>query len=307
MKRKGNLYERIISLSNLKEAVKIAKRGKSKQFGVKKFFEDEEEHLNIVHELLNHRKFKTSRYSEIEIFEPKQRIIARLPFYKDRLVHWAIMLHLRDIFVNCFISQTYSGIKGRGINKASYDLRGVIKSYQYCLKLDIKKFYENVDRDILKTLLRRKLKDKELLTLLDEIIDSYPKGLPLGSLLSQYFANFYLNYFDHYIKETLKVKDYFRYMDDLVILSNSKEDLHNIFKHLKEYLATLKLEIKGNYQVFPIDDRGIDFVGFRHYTTHTLLRKSIKKNYVKSKNKERWNGWLIHANTLNLRRKYENN
>lgn len=307
MKRKGNLYEKIISLENLTNAVKMAKRGKSKQFGVKRFLELEQENLNILHELLNHRKFKTSKYSEIEIFEPKQRIIARLPFYKDRILHWSIMLQTRDIFVSSFISQTYSGIKNRGINKASYDLRKVIVNYEYCLKLDIKKFYENIDHTILKSFLRKKFKDKEFLTLLDEIIDSYPLGLPLGSLLSQIFANFYLSYFDHYIKEQLKIKQYFRYMDDMVILSDSKDELHSIFKNIEEYLSTLKLEIKGNYQIFPISDRGIDFVGFRHYRTHTLLRKTIKKNYIKSKHKERWNGWLLHTNSINLRRKYENN
>lgn len=307
MKRIGNLYEKIVSLENLKNAVKIAKRGKLKQFGVKRFLENENENISMLYELLQHRKFKTSQYSEIEIFEPKQRTIARLPFYKDRILHWAIILQLKDTLVNCFINQTYSGIKNRGINKASYDLREVVKSHNYCLKLDIRKFYENIDHTILKMLLKKKIKDKELLTLLGEIIDSYPVGLPLGSLLSQYFANFYLTYFDHYMKETLRVKQYFRYMDDMVILSNSKEELHIIFSRISEYLVKLDLEIKGNYQIFPISDRGIDFVGFRHYQTHTLLRKSIKNNYVKSKNKERWNGWLIHANTINLRRKYENN
>jgi len=307
MKRKGNLYETIISLDNLKNAVKLAKKGKLKQFGVKKFLENQEENLNILHELLNHRKFKTSEYSEIQIFEPKPRVIARLPFYKDRILHWAIMLQLRDIFVKSFIAQTYSGIKGRGIHKASYDLRKVIKKYDYCLKLDVKKFYENIDHNILKTLLRKKIKDKELLTLLDEIIDSYHSGLPLGSLVSQYFANFYLSYFDHFIKENLKVRSYFRYMDDMVILSNNKEELHNIFADIEIYLKCLKLEVKENYQIFPIKKRSIDFVGYCHYKTHTLIRKSIKKNYIKSKNKERWNGWFTHGNTVNLRRKYENN
>lgn len=308
MKRKSNLYEKIISLENLKNAVKIAKRGKANQFGVKKFLENEQANLEILHELLNHRKFKTSKYSEIKIFEPKERVIARLPFYKDRIVHWAVMLQLKDIFVNCFISSTYSGIKDRGINKASYDLRKVIGKYDYCLKLDVKKFYENIDHEILKSLIRRKIKDKELLTLIDEIIDSYSPGLPLGSLLSQYFANFYLTYFDHFTKQDLKVKVYLRYMDDLIILSNNKQELHDIFRNIDYYLQTnLKLEVKGNYQVFPITDRGIDFVGFRHFKTHTLLRKRIKKNYIKSKNKERWNGWLKHSNSINLRNKYENN
>lgn len=175
-------------------------------------------------------------------------------------------------------------------------------------KLDIKKFYENVDHNILKTLLRKKFKDKDLLKLLDEIIDSNPVGLPLGSLLSQYLANFYLCYLDHYIKEDLGVKYFFRYMDDFIILSNSKQELHLILYKIKKYLNNnLKLEVKDNYQVFPVEIRGIDFVGFVHRKNYTLLRKTIKQNYKKSKNKQNWNGWLIHSNSKNLRQKYENN
>ena len=307
MKRKGNLYEKIITVENLTKASILAKRGKSKQFGVIKFLEGEKNNIEILHELLKHRKFCTSEYSEIEIFEPKHRVIARLPFYKDRILHWAVMLQTKHIFVNCFIKNTYSGIRGRGILKASLDLREVVGQYKYCLKLDIKKFYENVESEILKRLLRKKFKDKDLLRLFDNIIDSYTNGLPLGSLLSQYFANFYLTYFDHFVKQDLKVVNYFRYMDDIVILSNNKKQLHENLAEIRGYLKTLDLEIKGNYQVFPIDSRGIDFVGFRHFTTHTLLRKTIKQNYKRSKNKERWNSWLIHCNSKNLKRKYENN
>lgn len=310
MKRKSNLYEKIISVENLQKADKIARKGKSKQFGVRKHIENEMENISNLNELLNHRKFKTSKYSDFEILQPKHRIISRLPFYPDRILHHSIILQIGETLIKTFNKDTYSCIKGRGICKASYGLRKALQDEnynKYCLKLDVKKFYENVDHDILKSLLRKKFKDKDLLNLLDEIIDSNSKGLPLGSLLSQYLANFYLCYLGHYIKQELKVKYFWCYMDDIVILSNSKEELHLILHKIKEYLKTLKLEIKGNYQVFNVEDRGIDFVGFTHRKDYTLLRKSIKQNYKKSKNKRQWNSWLVHCNSINLKNKYENN
>lgn len=214
---------------------------------------------------------------------------------------------LEPIFVKTFISQTYACIKGRGIHKASFKLREYIKDEKYCLKLDIKKFYPSIDNEILKQLLRRKIKDRELLVLLDSIIDS-AKGLPIGNYLSQYLANFYLTYLDHYIKEVLKVKKYLRYADDMVLLSNNKEELQKVLKEIERYLETkLNLKVKSNYQIFSIKDRGVDFVGYKHYPTHTLIRKSIKKRYIKHDNKKVYNGWLKYCNSVNLKRKYENN
>ena len=143
--------------------------------------------------------------------------------------------------------------------------------------------------------------------MLDEIVDS-TKGLPIGSYLSQYLGNYYLTYFDHQVKETLKVKHYFRYCDDIILLSSNKKELHRWFDYIKLYLSeNLKLTVKENYQIFPVESRGIDWCGYKHYHTHTLIRKSIKKKYIKNRNKINHNGWLIHADTINLRNKYENN
>jgi len=308
MKRINNLFEKIISLDNLILADKKARKGKSKQLDVKRHIKNEKQNLESLHELLKHKKYETPEYKVFKILDPKEREIFRLPF-RERIVQHAIMNILEPLLTPMFIINTYSCIKGRGILKASLDLRKYlldVESTKYCLKLDIKKFYPSVNNEILKLLIRQKIKDKDLLWLLDENIDS-TIGLPIGNYTSQIFANFYLTHFDHYLKEVLKIKYYLRYSDDMVILSDSKEELHNILISITNYLKTLDLTVKNTHQVFPISKRGIDFVGFKHYHTHTLLRKSIKQNYKKSKNKKRWNGWLIHCNSLNLRRKYENN
>ena len=146
---------------------------------------------------------------------------------------------MEPIWTNIFIKNTYSCIKNRGIHALRNDLESDLKKYpdktKYCLKMDIKKFYPSLDHEILKEIIRKKIKDKYLLVLMDEIIDSAP-GVPIGNYLSQFFANLYLTYFDHWLKEECRCKFYYRYADDIVILSDNKEFLHNILCAIKIYL-----------------------------------------------------------------------
>lgn len=175
-------------------------------------------------------------------------------------------------------------------------------------------------------MLRKKFKDKDLLELLDKIIDSMPgeKGLPIGSYLSQYLANFYLAYFDHWLKEIKRVKYIVRYMDDVTVYNESKEFLHALLRDMEEYLRNnLKLTVKDNWQVFPTDIRGVDFVGYRHFYGYKLLRKSTCKNFkrkmlsIKKKIQKGFNitygewcsansykGWLAWCDGFRLTEKY---
>ncbi len=298
-------------MENLELADKNARKDKSGQYGVISHDKNKEQNLLLLQNSLSNKTYTTSKYKTFTIFEPKERVIWKLPYFPDRICHHAIMQVVGSTLSSTLTSDTYSCIKGRGIHKASYKLRKVLKNNEvntkYCLKLDIVKFYPNVDHVILKQLLRNKIKDKDMLWLLDNIIDSAP-GLPIGNYLSQILANFLLTYFDHWLKEVKRIKYCFRYADDLVVLSDSKESLHQLLFEIKEYLITnLKLEVKGNYQIFPVSARGIDFVGYKHYHTHTLLRKGIKQN-LRRMLKVRpskasiasYNGWLKHCNSKNL-------
>ncbi|MGN6601215.1 MAG: reverse transcriptase domain-containing protein [Ginsengibacter sp.] len=313
MKRKNNLYQQICSLENLNQADRNARKGKGFQYGIRLYDKNREENIMKLHRMLIEKTYKTSAYTTFKIYEPKEREVFRLPYFPDRITHHAIMNVLEPLFVETFTADTYSCIKGKGIHAAANAVKRALKNVEettYCLKMDVKKFYPNVDHEILKKLLRRKFKDEDLLWLLDEIINS-AAGLPIGNYLSQYFANFYLTYFDHWIKETKQVKCYFRYADDLVFLSGSKPYLHQLEADVERYLnEELKLTVKSNYQVFPVDARSIDFVGYRFYHTHTLLRKSIKKNFARmiARNKNpasvaSYNGWAKHCNSKHLLKK----
>ena len=313
MKRINNLYNKIYHLDNLRLADQRSSKGKVNQYGVQMHLKNRELNLLQLQLMLINKTYKTSSYTTFKVFEPKERDVYRLPYYPDRITHHAIMNILEPIFVRCFTNDTYSCIKGKGIHAAANGVKKALKDVAnttYCLKLDIKKFYPNIDHQILKQLLRRKIKDEDLLWLLDEIIDS-ADGVPIGNYLSQYFANFYLTYFDHWIKEQKQVKYYFRYADDLVILSSSKKELHQLLDEIKHYLSTkLKLTLKSNYQLFPVQARGIDFVGYKMFHTHTLLRKSIKQRFARMLKHNKNNasiasymGWVKHCNSINLKRK----
>lgn len=312
MKRIGNIYQQICSMDNLTLAAEKAAKGKAKQPDVIAHLANSGADLQQLREMLVNKTYRTSAYTTFRIFEPKERIIYRLPFFPDRILHHAVMNVLEPVFVAMFTADTYSCIKGKGIHAAVRKLKKVLKDVQgttYCLKLDIRKYYPSIDHDVLKALLRRKIKDRDLLWLLDEIIDS-ASGLPIGNYLSQYFANVYLTGFDHWLKQEKKVKYYFRYADDIVILAPTKAELHALLADIRQYLSTLKLEVKSNYQVFPVADRGIDFLGYKFYHTHILLRKSIKQNFARKLAKgcnaatlASYRGWAKHCNSHNLIKK----
>lgn len=302
----------IIDMDNLRLAEQKAMKGKSRQHGVKEHLKNREANLLMLHTDLLNKTYQTSAYKTFVIFEPKRREIYRLPF-RDRIVHHAIMNVMEPIWVPMFTADTYSCIKGRGVHSAGAKIREALKNEpdtKYCLKLDITKFYPSVDHHILKQIIRKKVKDQQLLELLDGIINS-AEGLPIGNYLSQYLANLYLTYFDHWLKEIMKVKRYFRYCDDIVIFSSSKPYLHQLLSDIRLYLEIdLKLTVKRNYQIFPVAARGVDFLGYRFFHSHTLLRKSIKKNFARAVARRKskatiaaYMGWAKHANCLHLNQK----
>lgn len=315
MKRLGNLFERIIDKENIRLAHFNAQKGKTFYKEVKMVNADIDFYVESIHRMLADKTFKNAPYEIVyKRCSGKDREIYKLPYYPDRIIHHAIMQIVEPIWQSVLIDATYSSIKGRGIHtglkRLKIDLENVEKT-QYCLKLDIKKFYPSVNNAVLKSIVRRKIKDEDLLWLLDEIIDS-TQGVPIGNYLSQYLSNVYLAYFDHYCKEVLSIKYYHRYCDDIVILHSSKEHLHTVYKVIETYLNdVLKLQVKSNYQVFPVAVRGIDFLGYRFYHTHILLRKRIAKAMKRAVRKKgpstaaaSYYGWCKHANCYNLRQKY---
>lgn len=291
-----------------------ARKGKGNRADIRRHDAMREANIAVLSEALKNREYMTSVYSTFMVYEPKEREVCMLPYFPDRIVHHSLVTNvLEPYLVPTFTDDTYSCIKGRGIHAAFEAVRTALTdkaNTQYCLKLDIRKFYPSIDHGTLKALLRRKFKDEGLLWLMDEIIDS-SAGLPIGNYTSQYFANYYLSGFDHWLKEAKKVRHYFRYADDIVILAPTKQELHQLRADIQAYLwQELLLEIKPNYQVFPVAARGIDFVGYVIYHTHSRVRKRIKQTCARKVWKSinptiaaSYMGWFKHCNGRHLTKK----
>lgn len=290
-KKIKDVYHLLYTNENLCLAQYKAQKGKGVRSEIKAFNENICENLHALYDMLANETYVPGKYRVKKIFDPKERDIMIAPFFPDRIIHHCVINVLGEHWSKLFIGNSYACIKGRGTHKCMLDVRSVLKrdkqGSRYCLKTDIRKFYDNIDHVAMKNVMRRSIADERLLRLLDKIIDSNgkEKGLPIGNYTSQYFANLYLTYFDHWVKEVLANEVevmygmklyYFRYMDDMVFLNGSKEALHYVYEKASAYLTSeLNVEFKRNWQIFPVDDRGIDYVGFLQNHYGVLLRKSI--------------------------------
>lgn len=277
---------------------------------VKEIKQNPEHFVQSLFDLLQKRQFKNGKY---EVFERvtgnKTRTIYKLPFFPDRVVHHCIVQAVGQMWCNNLISDTFSTIPGRGPHYGASRVKKAVLdtvNAKYCLKIDIKKYYPSIEQHRLKYEIRRKIKDKYFLELLDTIIDS-SNGIPIGNYVSQWFGNIFLSNFDHYVKEKLHVKYYFRYCDDMVFLGPSKDVMWAWFNEIKAFLNQLGLSIK-KHDLFPVAARGVDFIGYRFFPGFTLVRKNIvksmKKTQHKPKSKASYFGWLVHANCYRLISKY---
>lgn len=289
-KRHGRLFERIVAFDSLYEAYLKARRNKRYRPEVLAFSEKLEENLIQIQNELIWGRYRTGRYRTFYVHEPKTRLVAALPF-KDRLVHHAIVAVIEPLFERQFIGDSYACRPGKGMHAGADRVQQWLRQCRhnwgavYCLKADVKKYFPSINHNALKRILRRTIKDKHVLALLDEIIESTqetgeanPAGIPIGNLTSQLFANLYLNELDQFVKHRLKVRHYIRYMDDFLLLSDSKQQLWVWLRDIKDFLRTsLALELNNKTAIFPVASRGIDFLGYRIWPDYRLLRKSSVK------------------------------
>jgi len=280
-----NLYPRIYDFQNLHTAYMNARKGKRYKPDVLEFSARLEENLiQLQNELVWHT-YQTGRYNSFYIHEPKKRLIMALPF-RDRVIHHAICNIIEPIWEERFISDSYACRPGKGTHAGADCLTRFLRRCKqnwgrvYCLTADITKFFPSIDHGILKELLRKRIACPETLQLCGDIIDSTGAGtgVPIGNLTSQLFANVYLHELDELIKYTLQEKFYVRYMDDFIILSPDKKHLHYLWREIENYLQhSLRLSLNIKTQVFPVESRGIDFLGYRTWATHRRLRASNAK------------------------------
>lgn len=322
MKRASSLFTQIIEWKNFEEA--FYKSGKKKRLTSSYliFRNNYQKKLNQLRRSVVDNSYKMAPYRQFVITDPKKRIISAAAF-KDRIVHHAIMNILEPIFEKQFIYHTYACRKDKGTHAAIRALENKAHDDLYFIKLDVRKYFDNINHEILKNQLCKIIKDKKCLQLLFGIIDSYKKvdstllstsiltglttgnfdsnnakGLPIGNLTSQFFANFYLSCFDHFVLEELKPFYYIRYMDDMVILVKERQAVNKNLTKIENFLKN-KLYLQIKPPVISKCSSGIPFLGrLIFHRKHVLLRSKQKRK----NNKIGLINWLYANDYISLQK-----
>lgn len=288
MKRLGNLYPLVCDEDNIRKAINRACRGKRNRHDVQRVLENVDKAVDTIHEMLVNKTFVPSDYASEVVHDgsmSKERVISKPKFFPDQCIHWAMYLVIKDWIYNGLYVFSCGSVPGRGVHYGKKYMekwvRTDAKNTKYYLKMDIRKFYPSVQPNRLMAKLRAKIKDEDLLALIEMIL-SRSDGLPIGILPSQMFANFYIADIDHFIKQELGATHYLRYMDDMVVFGNNKKRLHKMRLLIDQKLRENGLTMKANWQICRFDKEPLDFMGFRFFRDRTILRKSIMYRIVRT-------------------------
>lgn len=309
-KRIKNIYDKALTYEKIYSAYIRSKKGKSSRLDVIEFNLNYEERLNEILCELQNLTYTFGSYNLFYIYEPKERKILAAPF-RDRIIHtWYVENFLKPYFVPSFMKHSYACIEDRGMHRCALEVKKAIKKCSACypcgyvLKMDISKYFENIDREILYGLICKKIADKKVLELTRGILDSTKdydvttgKSLPIGNYSSQMFANIYLNELDKYLKETLRLKYVYRYMDDIVIILQNKDRAKEVLKLITIFLdERLKLKLNSKTNIFKIS-QGVNFCGYKINVNKMKLRNRGKKKVVK---KMKYIRHMLDNNNLDL-------
>jgi retron-type reverse transcriptase len=323
-----NIYQQVYSFDALHAAYLRARKGKRYRGEVLRFSARLEENLIQLQNELIWKAYKTGEYREFFVHEPKLRAVAALPF-RDRVVQHALVAAIEPIWESRFIFDSYACRVGKGTHAGADRAQALLRKVQrqhgkvYVLKADIHHYFASIDHGVLKSLLRKRVACRNTLWLLDDIIDSTPSpGIPIGNLTSQLFANIYLHELDQFVKQGLHEQHYMRYMDDFIIVHHSKGHLQQARVAVEQFLGDeLRLSTNSKTQVFPVAlhrGRALDFLGYKIWPTHRLLRKdSVRRmrrkvlQYRKGRlerdklliSAKSWLGHAGHANTFRMVRR----
>lgn len=278
MKTYKHLWDDFERYDNFDLACINSQKDKSNQRQIREFNTDRDNNLKAVWRMAISGLFHTSLYKEKKIYEPKERIIYKLPYNPDRIVQHAIMNVLKPIMVNLFIENTFACIEDRGQYKASLKCSEYVRRNDYCLKCDIRKFYPSICQRILSEKLHRLIKDDRFMAIIDDVIFSFPGGYncPIGNYCSQWFGNYYLSFLDNFVLHELKCGEYQRFCDDFLLFSNDKSYLHDCKIRIEDFLQK-ELELTFSKAEVFSTKQGVDFVGYRHFKKYVLVRKGTAK------------------------------
>ena len=290
MPKPRDLWQEICSIENLLLAYRKARKHKTLKLYIIEFEKDLRKNILLLQWELLTFTYAPKPLETFIIRDPKTRKISKSDF-RDRIIHHAVCNIIEPIFEKTFIYDSYANRIGKGTLNAIIrfdEFKRIVSKNNtktaYVLKADIRKYFDNVDHETLIKILERKIKDKNIISLIRIILCNHKtneegKGMPLGNLTSQFFANIYLNELDQYIKHELKLKYYIRYVDDFVIIDNNEETLETYKILINQFLnKNLSLELHPEKTKIISIKKGIGLLGIRIFPHHTLLlRRNIRK------------------------------
>lgn len=292
MKRIGNLYERLTDPAEALAALEAAARGKQDRPGVRVRMKNAREAAKELVDVIE-RGYEPSPPDVRAVYDDRRRKwreICSPRWWPDQAVHHALVRQLAPCVMRGMADGCMATVPGRGqhaaVRRVERWVRQDRRGTRYCLQMDVRHFYASIDRDRLKSRLRRLVKDERFLSVLDRVIDAPPgDGLPIGFYSSQWLANLYLQDLDHLASERLGARHYLRYMDDIIMLGPNKRALHSARREVQRHLEGLGLSLRADWQVYRVDSRPIDYLGYkirREYTqvrggTFLHLRRRLRK------------------------------
>ena len=294
MKRMGNLYENIYEFKNIEQAYNEVRRNTRNQRKVANLKEYKTIYISRIHEILVNKSYTVGKYNKFIIYEPKKRQIVSQNVQDKIVNHLVARYILYPALLPCLLDINVASRKDMGTCKGLYysnkfhqKCKIKYKNY-YILKCDISKFFSNIDHDILKEKLKKKIKDKDAIKITFDIIDSNDEGLYIGSMTSQILAIFYLNDLDHFVKEKLKIKYYVRYQDDFLLFHPSKQYLKYCLKEINTFLDKEKLHLNAKTRLYKNTNNFI-FLGHNkknQYTKYRTVKRKLRKyRYLYEQNK----------------------
>lgn len=288
MRREGNLMPRIADPENIRLAFWKAAKGKGGKPDVEAFQGRLQEEIQYISEALLSGSYRWGGFHRFLIHDPKERWICAAPF-RDRVVHHAILNVCEPAFERYQIHDSYACRKGKGLVACLDRASTYTRRHEWYLKLDVRKYFDSIPHERLKMRLARRFKDKELLRLLDTLIDGYAtspgRGLPIGNLTSQFFANDFLAELDHLIREALRVPGYVRYMDDLVLWQDDPVAL----RETRDSLAQAATNMGLAWKTICLNRcrQGVGMLGFRVFPDRRILLPRSRRRF-RGKVKAAW-------------------
>ena len=253
-------FENILNAYN-----EVCKNTKNKR-KVNLLKEDKAIFVYNTYSILNNKSYVVGPYNMFAIYEPKKRIIASQGIQDKIINHLVTRYILYPVILPCLIDQNVAsrinlGTKaGEKLYRKYRNACNLRFNEYYILKCDIYHFFQSIDHYILKQKLLKRIKDKDAIKIVFDIIDSNKTGLGIGSMANQALALFYLDSLDHYIKEELKIKYYVRYQDDFLLFHESKDYLKFCLDKIKEFLNEEKLALNNKTRIYKNTDKFI-FLG----------------------------------------------